>query len=312
MGFEGKYMNIKFSYLLLVFLMFITYGCDGFQGNDGYDGHDGIQGEIGDQGIPGEDGVLGFPCSGCVDKDSVADDAVDAAKLSVPAVDTNDIDDGAVGTIQLDNSVIQTQHLQNGVITSSQIADQAVDSAKIRPGSVAGVNIAPDAINSSHLSPDSVDTDNINLGAVNQMWNITGPSYGLTSTLPSSAYIPGLSWSVASGKGGVYLILFEAELEHDSVALAQDGYTNIWIVKRYNSGRGLWSYYLNTGKVDFTSLAYNNHGNVMLSWVGQFDANDVDVVIRYQTDIDRLNWRIKNPKLTVIEFSNAGLTDLSP
>jgi hypothetical protein len=288
---EEDVMSIKplIVFGLALALLFTAPGCEGFKGQDGFEGHNGSKGAVGEPGPQGEPGELGFPCNGCVNRDSVAEDAVDNAKLADQAVNTDDICSQAVGASDLADLAVGSTELAEKAITTNLIADGAVVAGKLAPGAVIAGKIDENAVDYASLADNVVGTKQLITGSVNQIW--TGKRSG-----PARSCNPLMFWETVNGKGGVYLIILEGTLT------GQEADTNIDFRIQENLT------ILNRQWLAVGSTHYWEYG-FMISWAGFLDARAGNYILVYCNGLNR-NTSYVDVMITIVEFSTAEFSTL--
>jgi phage minor structural protein len=104
---------------------------------------------------------------GSVNKDIIADLAVEAEKLADLSVNGEKLVDGAVISQKIANLAVEAAKIASGAVNNAKLASLAVDAAKLASGAVLEGKLGDLAVTAAKLAEGSVLTGKIALGAVN-------------------------------------------------------------------------------------------------------------------------------------------------
>lgn len=92
--------------------------------------------------------------AGVINRDEIADSAINTVKL----------DGGAVTTLKLADNAVTTAKIADSNVTTIKLADLNVTRAKLAADAVDGSKLADDAVESEHIAADAIDEEHINWG----------------------------------------------------------------------------------------------------------------------------------------------------
>ena len=103
---------------------------------------------------------------GCVTREKIADNAINAAKIAPDSVGRDQLADESVNEDKLADEAVTTIKIQDEAVTEDKLAEESVSTDKIQDGAVTAEKLGEGVIGSTTLADGSVTTPKLADGAV--------------------------------------------------------------------------------------------------------------------------------------------------